>query len=206
MLEHGGIVFLNRSTTPNYLAITKKGIFQHSKRLWFHIKMDTLKLVLLAAVLATIVHAEVSYTIGADETHSEETGIQNQRLIASNGQFPWHATIFVSKEPNKWTSGSGALVTPRIVLTTATNLLLARQVRIYLGSNEFGRGVSVASEISVVHPRFLPTRNPEFDVGIILLKTSITVSNLIQPIRIATENIQLEGQWLRISGFAPNCK
>lgn len=165
--------------------------------------------VFLFVTLVSIATAELNITHNADETEFIVTGLKESSDLNRNsdttvrpGQFPWHATLF-TRQSGKWVFNSGVLISPRWVLTLATNLNRNSQPRIVIGSR-FRSGPILSVERIVWHPRLRETRNPLFNIAALQLTASVPKAFDIGPIGWTrpTGNLHFAGSIARFTSFA----
>lgn len=169
-------------------------------------KMSKLKFVLLLA-LATIVTADISVDLTADEAELETIdftkSLDTSSSTAKSDQFPWHAHIYVLQDQIQWKLGCGALITYRHVVTAASLVVKSQKTRILFGSI-LGRGQQYYPHNILVNSAFRRRGGDFFNIAVIELTHSVSLPN-VQPIAFArsSPHLKIEGQSARVSGFTP---
>ncbi|XP_047506347.1 serine protease 55-like [Pieris napi] len=107
--------------------------------------------------------------------------VRNRRLIASRDamieDYPY--VVSIQKAREHWCSG--ALLNPRLVITTANCIWKSNRVsrlKVRAGSRYIDRGGQVARIQEVVkHPYWSIRKNPDYDIGLLLLDRNIRFSD-----------------------------
>jgi len=113
---------------------------------------------------------------------------------------------YVEAHGTNVTVGSGAFITRRHILTSASLVRGYFRWEIGYGSISFNNIVRLSSEVALMHnnvqTNFLPNRN---DIGIILLDNDVT-SALVQPIPLPVTDIPLprDNEEGTVVGFSPS--
>lgn len=133
-------------------------------------------------------------------------------LTARTGEYPWHAIIYARiRNANNWIFCSGVLVSDLAVLTEAGCLVNSVEIRVFLGSNIFARGVQVLGAQFRTHPYYTPNSagTDGYNIAVLRLATRVPLSHFIRPISLVPsryEYYNFPGQPVRFAGFGSTCK
>lgn len=145
--------------------------------------------------------------IAADSTDQNGTLEDLLPLAGDSGkatpnQFPWLATVVVQNPRAPIHVAVGSLISNKHVVTTGaiTALAVGRENSHIIFSTTFMRGQKRMVGNAVVHPNFLRSKNPRFNIGVFILRQPIQPSTAIRPIAL-TSTVPTAGQTVRLVGF-----
>lgn len=145
----------------------------------------------------------LSTVISVSEARPQQSRIVNGEL-ASDFQFPWHASIRAVRgaEPIRYFGGS--LISQNFVLTVGRYINKADISQVTMGSTTYWKpSITIDSNVFFIHPNFNPI-SLIFDIGLIKLPYNVPYSNNVKPIRLPARTQQyntFENANALVSGF-----
>ncbi|KAK7865650.1 hypothetical protein R5R35_006907 [Gryllus longicercus] len=170
-----------------------------------------MKFLIVVALVVAAVQAYIQPSDVIPVPHLKVTPVEgapkyaDSRIIngvqASRGQFPYQAALYLNG--NGFCGGS--LISTRWVLTAAHCAFGITFFTVFLGAHDISSAseegrVVVTTRSKIVHPGYLVLLPPN-DIALIDLGQDMPLSNLVQPIALATGDDLFEGAAARVSGW-----